>query len=238
LARQEKEMERKAVEETKRLATEKRKAENAQISARKKAAKCNAGPLAAAPLVSAQGDRDGIPTAFLKGKPDTAIKEFASMDELTAKVKSGEFDYMKSEPFIVRQCSALQELCDERGTKASLGIYGIQLPTGAAKQTGRSQAPFASDRKVRASELLLESVPVKHTMTSEPAWANRLVQTCSVFGCLSWFKSCDIERNGIGNIRYQVNGKREFALVDYKDGRHSLHVCPCNRHSNLISRRL
>ena len=130
--------------------------------------------------------------------------------------KDGTFDFLSGEPFIVREHQLLAELCEERGPKASIGIYAIQLPS-SAKQTGRAQTPFASDRKIRAAELLLDVVPRKQAMSTEHPWAYRLVQTSSIFGCLHTFKSCDIERNGIGNIRYHVSGSREYALMHYSE---------------------
>ena len=115
------------------------------------------------------------------------------MEALKNADKDGTFDFLSGEPFIVREHQLLAELCEERGPKASIGIYATQLPS-SAKQTGRGQTPFASDRKIRAAELLLDVVPRKQAMSTEHPWAYRLVQTSSIFGCLHTFKSCDIER--------------------------------------------
>jgi hypothetical protein len=180
LARKEKDLDRQHSNLAKAAVKEKRKLETERVASKKRAAKGGEPLIAAQPSV-AEGtpSKNPTPSALLcRVSSKHPIKEFATMDAMRASVKDASFDCLCGEPFVDRENSLLTELCEERGPKASIGIYNIQLPS-SAKQTGRGQTPFASDRKIRAGELLLDVVPRKQAMSTEYPWAFRLVQTCS-----------------------------------------------------------
>ena len=121
-------------------------------------------------------------------------------------------------PYIVKTCKALDEMCEDKGVKAAVGVYKIQFPNGEqAKNIGRSQRPFQSDRKNRIQELLLNCVPQQTKAAKIDEWAERIVSTVSIFGCMEENTSTDIERNGLGNVRFLIQGSREVVVVLYDD---------------------
>ena len=69
-----------------------------------------------------------------------------------------------------------------------------------------TQAPIISDRKVRAQELLIGTVPSRFTAfaTTPPERFAGLFSAPSLFGCLDKTVDIDVERNAIGSNHYQI----------------------------------
>ena len=105
------------------------------------------------------------------------VPQFKNIDVLNTAVKEGKWDFKTSSPYILQESEVLKSVTDERGVKASVGIYKIQFPSGEqAKTLGRGQMPFTSDRKIKAQELMTDSVACHLKLISGPwLWSGRSI---------------------------------------------------------------
>jgi len=119
-------------------------------------------------------------------------------------------------PYKIEKHEVLKSLMEEKAIAASLGIYRIQCKTQQTmKDFGRHQMPLQADRKQRISELLLQCGPDDRIeMPREHCMGASLLQV-SVWAAAPTMASCAIERNGIGNIRYQVSGSRLVVVASF-----------------------
>ena len=100
-----------------------------------------------------------------------------------------------------------------------LKIYKITVSDNQATQViGRHSNYFQSDRKKRVAEILA-TVAIRNDVSSIASNFSKVVQDAlnftSCFGCSRDMVACGVERNGLGNLRYQHHGKRLVIVVAF-----------------------
>jgi hypothetical protein len=128
---------------------------------------------------------------------------------------------MAATPYVITKCPELAAACNERVTKASLGIFRIQYPSSQqAKDTSRGQTPFIGDKKHTIREKMLDLAPATDIVIkkeNETSMAARIVNVLSTFACSPGMLYKGLERQGMANCRYQISGERELVVVDCAD---------------------
>ena len=126
-----------------------------------------------------------------------------------------------SKPFIVRSYPDLDAIYAEKGVQSTTSIFRVQFQQPHALTDHRGQTVFASDRKRQLRESLLGLSP--HDITKNPvflgaaAGVGNVVTGLSIFACDHEMQNSSMDRNALGNIRYQVSGVREVAIASYAD---------------------
>lgn len=156
-----------------------------------------------------------LPSIMAKAATFTKMVTFNDDADFTAKIGS----HTKSVPYVILSSEKLKALTTENSVKLPMGVYRVQLPhLESVKLTMRGQMPSTCDRRARLFEVLRSFVP--DDMSSKCIGLAKPLQdqvSClSIFGAVRTMVYVGIERNGIGNIRINFQGKRQVLLVSFE----------------------
>ena len=125
-------------------------------------------------------------------------------------------------PFVVTEHSCVKGLVEERGSKASIGIFRIQFPASEqAKTDGRGQVPFNSPAAPKIREAMLTVVPPAHLVQTQGQEkdnvAAKAMEAVSLAGCARGTSYQGLEKQSFATIRYNISGRREILAINYMD---------------------
>ena len=126
--------------------------------------------------------------------------------------------FLKAAPYVIKNCARLTTVINEPRVKSALQIYKLQYSKqDTVASSGRGRVPMASDRRSRVAELIKGYCV--GDCTNSVGFTDGFVQKSNevaLVGC-SWdMVHAAIERNGIGNARYQWCGQRSILAVRYE----------------------
>ncbi|CAE7249190.1 unnamed protein product [Symbiodinium microadriaticum] len=122
-------------------------------------------------------------------------------------------------PHILKQDSTLNGMMEQRGIKASIGIFRImfaQSDAAKADKTGQKAADFTDRDKVREAMLNVPgSVQVPVPKDNESV-SMRAIRQLAFFGQLAGYGLVGEERQGLPAVRYRISGSKEVAIISMR----------------------
>ena len=135
--------------------------------------------------------------------------------EAYEKGKDAFFTENIARPHVVKAPERVKTICSEGTVKCSMGVYKVQIPTqNSFKTAGRSNVPFQNERKERIIEALKSYTP--DITLDVPGFKAPFVQATNqlgIFLCSHCMTHAGIERNCLGNVRYQAGGSRQILVI-------------------------
>ncbi len=206
----EKKRQREADKEERKNAAKRKKDENA--AAKAKIAKTRAKPKTVQiPQPPAIMEAVAKATQMRQFESEKAFEEFCKKPG-----KEGLLS-LDGQPYVVKDCSRIKAVLRESSSKVAVGIYKIQLPShGLVQDTGRGQIPWQGERRARLAECMKEIAP--QDVTHKCGFSTKLLgqlQVLHITGSTVRMVHRSIERNGIGNIRYNQSGKKQVLSISF-----------------------
>ena len=199
----------------------------AQAEAKKKAAKPDA--VAAESALAASQSH---PLMDMTHECILTWPKFANPDALA---KASSEQLKPGVPFVVTDHPCLRGLCEERATKALVGIFRIQFPLSEqAKKDGRGQIPFSGQPAPKLREAMLAAAaPQKDIIQVKPKdkqkenVVQKAIDALSLAACAPGSCYQGLEKQSFATVRHSISGRREILVLNYKD------LCKFAAHTKL-----
>eukprot|EP00959_Pyramimonas_sp_CCMP1952_P295484 6180211-Pyramimonas_sp.AAC.1 len=121
-------------------------------------------------------------------------------------------------PFVIQSDSALKALCEERSTKATLGVFRVQYPASAqSKKEGRGFTPMHSDKTPNVLKQLQKLAPMSMEVPKgeTETMIGKSNSQVLMYGSNIGNKAVYFQRQGLPTCSYQISGTKEVIAVDW-----------------------
>ena len=147
-----------------------------------------------------------------------AVQTFSDQAAFVAAKTASTYDFTKGEPYMVESYETLSKMTEERGVKASVGLFRIQYSAVACKEghRGFGTTSFLGDQKGKLRELCVDLAPaaLPHIPETEAVF-KKSIESVHLYANSVGNSVLDIERQGLAQMRFQVQGEKAFSIIKY-----------------------
>jgi hypothetical protein len=146
------------------------------------------------------------------------IKAFDDPAQFVRSKKEGDGDFVAGEPYVVKKYEALANQTEDRAVKSQTGLFRIQFAgqSGLPGHKGFGQTSYMGDAKGKLQELLIDlAATFKFRVTTDDTILSRVFDTVYLYGNTANSQNLDLERQGFGQMRFQLQGEKAFAIIKY-----------------------